>query len=380
MYFRCVKKMRILYSICGIGLGHATRSNEIIESIKKENELIIACPSHIKEFINKDCKEIIEIDFIELSSSTKSYDFFKTFKKNAGKIPKIFKRNFELFDEKAFNVDLVITDHEITSFLWAKTRNKKTILISNVHGIFYSHLIDSTFNPLKIFYTLPLDFLPTTITSFADIIINTHIYVPKKKKFLNTYFFGPIIDSKIIKKKKQTTKKNKILVYLPTEVAKKTLEELKKIEEIKDKKIIFSGEKKLKREEFIKELSESDFFICHGGLNSLSEALYLKKPVLVIADPTFYERYFNGSIAANLNYGKIIKKPERKEIIEFIKRIPEFEQQLNLKPVKASNKQIIRFLKKAIKKLTKKESLKEKIKKKLKLEKIKEITKKLKNK
>jgi len=333
------------------------RSLEIIDNLAEENEVFVTSASRAHSFLKKQTpdkvKPLAAIQTIELCFGENTFDLIGTAYKNIPKLPAILYSNWKIFDKLKKNVDLVISDHEVSSVMWAKANRKKIINISHTHGMYFTHFFEKFKKPLNLAYTVPLDLLST-----ADMTVNTHFFPLKRKSFLNVRFFGPIIAKDMIEVK--ATEGKKIVVYLPTNMLNGFIEVANPI---KEKFIVFcdSGQEKLKktagknfsfkkvsRKNFVKELSRAKCFVSHGGVSGLTEALFLGKPCYVIADESFYERCYNGKTMELLGYGKCSKKESGQEFTDFLHNIKQYKKELQKKPVGPANKEIIAFIKKQI--------------------------------
>src|SRR3989344_7109038 len=126
---------RILYGLCGVGIGHAVRAKVIINQLRKKHEVMIICSHQPYEYLSKVFDNVHRIDGFELEFKRNSIIKYLTFLKNLSKfsiknyneLKKITKKI------KEFNPDYVISDWETVSSFIAKKLKIPLISIDNQH-------------------------------------------------------------------------------------------------------------------------------------------------------------------------------------------------------------------------------------------------------
>ena len=97
---------KILYGLCGVGIGHAVRGKVIIEELRKNNEVMVICSSKPYEYLKQYFGNVHKIEGFELVFRNNSIADYLTLFKNLKKINKLnFESIYELLDK--FNPDLV---------------------------------------------------------------------------------------------------------------------------------------------------------------------------------------------------------------------------------------------------------------------------------
>jgi uncharacterized protein (TIGR00661 family) len=95
----------------------------------------------------------------------------------------------------------------------------------------------------------------------------------------------------------------------------------------KDKNLIFRKFEESNKNWF-KDLESCKAIISTAGFNLIAEAVYLKKPFLAIPLRRHYEQIFNAKVLDELNYGKFLQKPSKKEIESFLKNLNMYNKKL----------------------------------------------------
>ena len=277
------KKMaRILYGLCGEGLGHASRSRILINHLKKKHEIRIVAGGKAFSYLSKEFDYVYEIEsphFVYKGNEAKLFltiirMIFQTFVKSPYsylKVRRIIKK---------FKPDVLITDAEPISFFASFSSGIKRISIDNPQALLYRNYsvkYGEYFSWFALLIAVKLSILGADkylIYDFFDEQI-------EDEKIL---FLKPLIQDGILKQK--PTYGNHIFVYQTSISSEYICNILKNIDE---KFIIYGFDKELIDEnltfkkfndkEFYEDISCAKAIITNGGFTVISEALYIKKPI-----------------------------------------------------------------------------------------------------
>ena len=119
---------RILYGLCGVGIGHAVRGKVIIEHLKKKHDVLIICSSKPYDYLKREFKNVHKIEGFELIFRDNSIADYLTFLKNLKKIYRLNLENIEKIIED-FKPELIISDWETFSSIYAKRNDIPLISI-----------------------------------------------------------------------------------------------------------------------------------------------------------------------------------------------------------------------------------------------------------
>lgn len=329
---------RIIYSICGEGLGHAFRSAEIIlELRKKHNVLIIAASSRISDYLKKRFKNVETFEGIRLSYKENTIDDYTTLRnymKWLLESPKTIKKLFNIF--RKFKPDLLITDFEGVTAITANMLNIPVVCVCNIHAM------------TKLKYKTPEKY--RLIGTKIKIVVNTifpkadyHLIVSffkEKPKNNNVSLYPPVIRKEFYNMK--TKKKNYILVYQTSDTHSKLISYLKKIDydfiiygfnkEGEEGNIVF---RKFDYAQMIRDLAECNACIANGGFTFITEAIFLHKPLLCVPIKGQFEQILNSIYVKKLGYGEMYDHINKKKIENFISNLKKYEN--TLRHVKREN-------------------------------------------
>ena len=282
--------MKILYALQATGNGHISRAQTLIPLFLRSAQvdvLISGTSSDISlnfpvKFRFKGLSFIFgkdgRVDLLKTISKINFWQFFKDI------------RSLDLNP-----YDLIISDYEPISSWASIYNNKHCIALSHQ----FSLLSDEVPKPKKTAW------LPMLVLKY---------YAPSRigygfhfKKYTNDIYL-PIIKSDLLNFK--PIKKNHFVVYLPSYDDKTIINVLSKIH--KTNWIVFSkhtnkkyqhGNVKIKpvsSKKFNKKLVNCRGVLCGAGFETPSEALYLKKKLIVIPMKNQYEQQCNASALKNL--------------------------------------------------------------------------------
>ncbi|ARV14634.1 glycosyltransferase family protein [Polaribacter sp. SA4-12] len=301
--------MKILYAIQGTGNGHLTRAKEIIPILQEKGELDILISGNEN---NLELGFYVKYNLKGLNftfGKKGGIDFLQSFKKM--KLRRFYK---EIKKLPIKDYDLIINDFEPIS-AWAAKLNKVNII-----SLSHQNAVLDAASPKYGKY------------KFEKYILK--YYAPSNVRF--GFHFKPYSSATftpIIRKKIRTTKisnKGHITVYLPSYKVDKIVKILSKIPIVKWH--IFSKEvnrlifKKniiiypINEFDFIKSMSSSAGVLCGAGFETPSEALYLKKKLMVIPMKNQYEQQCNALALKEMGVS-VIKKLNRRRILEIAKWI-----------------------------------------------------------
>lgn len=289
--------MKILYAVQGTGNGHITRAMEIIPYLQTKGELDILV-SGIQSDI--ELPFVVKYKFCGLSfifGKKGGIDFWKTFSKlNSRKLLK---------DIKTLGVkeyDLIISDFEPIS-VWAAIKAKKeTIGLSNQVATLH-HLAPKPKNDDLMGKLILQNYAPT------------HFNYGIHFKSLDAGIFTPIIRKEV--RQTASTNMGHYTVYLPSYDDKQIIKCLKKIPHVEWQ--VFSKHSSkaymvdnitvcpIHSEFFLESMASAEGVLTNAGFGTTSEALFLKKKLLVIPMKKQYEQHCNAAMLQEMGV-TVLKK------------------------------------------------------------------------
>ena len=261
----------IAFGVAGEGRGHASRAIALSEILQEQYRIVIFAPSCISGYISEKLADarIIEIPGINFHKENHVIKYKKTLFKNLTNIGRLHpevKRLSNIMNETG--IDAVISDFEPYTALAAAMLNLP-VLNLNHPGIVLRY------------FSLKPDALAAKIAA--------KIMMPSGTQQLLCSFYGGDIGP-IIRKEIKSIKPSRgdyFVVYTKEESRVAVLNAIEKFPEYEFR--IFPD----KNKDFIESLAGCRGVISSSGHQMLSEALYLKKPVLAFPQKMQFEQRLN---------------------------------------------------------------------------------------
>ena len=289
--------MKILYAVQGTGNGHITRAMEIIPYLQQKGDVDILV-SGIQSDIELPFKVKYRFKGMSFIFGKKGgVDFWKTFMKlNSLKLLKEIKN----IDLKSY--DLIISDFEPIS-CWAAIKSKKDCIglsnqVATLHPLapkpkktdLIGKLVLQNYAPTTFNYGFHFKRLDGSV--FTPIIRKqVRDLIPTDDGHYTVYI--PSYDDE------QIVRYLKLLYTVKWQVFSKHYKKGKQIKNIK----IFPIDSEL----FLKSIASSKGVLCNAGFGTVSEALFLRKKVMVIPMKKQFEQACNAAMLKDMGV-PVIKK------------------------------------------------------------------------
>lgn len=314
-------------------MGHATRSDSVIAHlIASGDEVHVFTSNRAYEFLSSKYDHVHKIKGFELAykddsllAGTSAIDIVRGLPKNL--IPTILFM-LERFIE--IKPEIVITDHETFTALLGRILSIPVIYAGNIaildrtridEGVLaqrYPKLLVRTTSRLSSFratnYVIPTFFYPETKASnviLTDPVVREHYTTlePVRGDHLFVYHTTSTNES-LIGALKKTGIECRIYGYGERE---------------KDGNLIFNA---FDEERFAHDLASAKAAVLGGGFTTMSEAIYLKKPIYSVPLKNHFEQLVNANELEKRTFGEWHKEPDAKSIFDFTLKIPLYEHYL----------------------------------------------------
>lgn len=347
---------RILYSVCGEGMGHAIRGRVLLNHLTENHEVHIFASDRAYDYLSSHFDNVYEIGGFNTVYKDNSVQNTKTFIKGMKDLPGDLKISLRQMYSvaKAVKPQIIISDFEFYSNLLSKILRLPLISLDNMHVLTQAELeVPRRYRTERLaaegvvrsFIQLPTRYL---ITSY---------YYPPLKNPKKTKFFPPVLREEIMDLEPYNGEH--VMVYQTSDSNLKLLEILK---EFDDEFIVYGFHRDEKDENLeFKTFNEDDFFhdlaqaravISNGGFTLISEALYLGKPILSVPVKKQFEQILNAIYLDRLGYGEFHEELEREDIEKFLSRSDEYRKNIKNYFVHDQNQAILEELDRIINKCT----------------------------
>ncbi|MGQ0506274.1 MAG: MJ1255/VC2487 family glycosyltransferase [Myxococcaceae bacterium] len=350
--------MKILYGVVGEGMGHATRSRVLLDELSKHHEVHIVVSGRAQQYLEKRFENVHGIWGLTIAYEGNSVRSWQTLLQNVkGAIsgwPQNVRKYLELVEK--FEPDVVISDFETFSYLFAKNHFLPVISVDNMQIINRCKHEPEVLVGFEDSYELTRSIVKSKLPGCFHYLITSYFYPTVRKE--RTTVLPSILRQEIIDAKSESGEH--LLVY-QTATSNTALPELLRKSGLPCR--IYGIRREIKEDvvegnltyrpfseaEFINDLRTARGVIAGGGYTLMSEAVYLHKPMLSIPVEGQFEQVLNARYLEALGYGVYAKQLGESVLTGFLARIPAcaealkgYEQDGNKKMIAALNEQLER--------------------------------------
>jgi uncharacterized protein (TIGR00661 family) len=331
--------MKILYGVVGEGMGHAMRSRVILEHlVAREHDVQIMASGRAVDFLGKRFADVNRIHGLHMIYEENRMRIGKTALSNvltgATGLPHNIAAYFDVLGE--FRPDVVISDFESWTYLYAKTHRLPVLSVDNMHVISRTRLLDESIEGHRAEFEVTKAFIKSKLP-FCDEYFITSFFRPPVRKD-RTRLFPPILRPEILAANRRAGEH--LVVYTSGEGNETIADTLTRTGLPCQ---IYGMRRDLKAEvvegnlryqpfseaRFIDDLASCRAVIGGGGFTLMGEAVYLRKPMLSVPMGRQFEQVLNARYLQHAGFGHAADTlDDPKTITDFIAAIPACEARL----------------------------------------------------
>jgi len=330
--------MRILYGVVGEGMGHAMRSRVVLEHlVATGHEVEIMASGRASEFLGKRFEGVNRIHGLHMILEENRVRLGKTLWSNvlggALGLPGNIAAYFDLVS--AFEPEVVISDFESWTYLYAKNHRLPILSIDNMQLIHRCELPDEIVEGNRVAFQMTKAFIKTKLP-FCDAYYVTSFFRPPTRK-PDTYLFPPILRPEILAARRSDG--DHLLVYqsganpaLEDALAATGLE--CRVYGMRPGQVAEEVHGALRfrpfsEDGFIADLASCRGVIAGGGFTLMGEAVYLGKPMLAIPLAGQFEQILNSRYLEREGFGLAAEDlSDARTVPRFVERIGELARAL----------------------------------------------------
>ena len=341
--------MRVLYGVVGEGLGHATRSRVVAERLlERRDEVKMVASGQALPYLQQylpDVEEIWGTSFVLEQGEVKRW---KTFSSNvrggAKRVPQSWSTGAAI--ARAYAPDLVLTDFDAFSYLYAKRFRKPVISIGNMDMVGRCKHDAEILRGLRPDYLTARAYVNTKLPRADHYIIAT-LFRPRVR-LRRTTLAPPLLRPEIFEARPE--RGDHLLVYgrigdgaiaaldasgLPCLIygARDGL-----TEDAREGSLFY---RPFSNEGFIDDLRRARGVVAAAGHSLMSEAVYLHKPMLALPLAGQFEQGMNARYLERMHYGTWATNLDEPALERFLEREPlhelalaEYEQNGNVETLR----------------------------------------------
>lgn len=326
------QKKRVIYSVCGEGLGHAMRSAVILEKLIKKYDILIFASDRAYQYLSQKFDNVHEIHGFNTVYENNAVNNRKTFVKAMKTLPRDLNSNLKLLYKIArdFKPQIIVSDFEFYASLLSNLLRIPLISIDNMHVITRCNIeYPDKYRAEK----LKAEGVVRSFIVRPERYIIISYFCPEIKNPEKTIIYPPVLRKEIMGLKGEYG--DHILVYQTSKSNEKLLKTLKNCGE---KFVIYGFDldkkdgnlefKPFNESEFFEDIQNSRAVITNGGFTLISEALYLKKPVLSIPVKGQFEQILNAIYLEKLGYGEFHEEINNDNLKKFLNNLSKYQENL----------------------------------------------------
>jgi uncharacterized protein (TIGR00661 family) len=304
--------MNILYGVPGEGLGHATRSKVVIAHLLAQGHQVCVVSSSraYKMLAAAFPGRVHEIRGFHLAYKGLTVSKARTAALTLRTAPDDLRINFAKYRELLcdFEPDVVVSDFESFSYLFAKVRRLPIISIDNMQIISRAELNVAVPKAEQGNYKLAQSIVRVKLPRSRHYFVTTFFDLPLSKE--NTTLVPPIIRPEILAAR--PTVGRHVLVYQSATTQQNLVSQLQQLPGQEFRVYGFNKEEShgnvqlraFSEEGFIADLASCRAVMTNGGFSLISEAVFLHKPICAVPIPAQFEQWLNAAQVEKMGYGR----------------------------------------------------------------------------
>ena len=326
--------MKILYGVVGEGMGHATRSRVVCEDlVRRGHDVNIVVSGRAHSYLAKTFSDVVEIRGFEIRYEDNGMALDATIAQNVLAAPEMLQANLLAYYDQvaAFRPDVVITDFDSFAGYVGRRQSVPVVSIDNQQVIARCKHPKAITKGKRFDFELTKSFVRAKLPSLDFAFVTAFFEPPIKPKYEDsTWLVPPILRESILRAKAIATAGSHVLVY-QTSTSDTSL--VPTLNTLKNERFYVYG---LRRREsigncelfdfdeatFIEHMATSKAVVANGGFTTLSEAVFLGKPVYSVPVRHQFEQEMNGRYLELLGYGVVRESVDAASLERFLAEVP----------------------------------------------------------
>ena len=316
--------MRILYGVNGEGLGHATRSQVVIDRLlARGHDVRVVASGRAFSYLQARLPRVDEIFGPSFAMEEGEIRRWATLRRNVLAAPRGLPETARhwLAVVHYWRPHVVVTDFEPLSALYARSHHVPLVSVDNIHMLLRCHHDDGIVGAELPDFVLARAITRAMIPTAGDYVVST--FFRPRVIWGRTTLVPPIVRPEVIDAVPE--RGEHVLVYSSGDHAV--------IDALDDAGVparVYGMRGRQSGEEFLEDLRTARAVITGGGFSLLSEAIYLRKPVLSMPLHGQFEQLMNARYLEREGYGMCAPAAGPAELEQFLARLPEYESELAL--------------------------------------------------
>ena len=334
--------MRILYGVVGEGMGHAMRSRVVIDHLALRHEVQAVVSGRAHEYLKAresdrlGVNKIWGLTFVYEDNEVRN--FHTVFRNLKGAVTGGWPRNVRAYFELAeqFEPDVVVSDFESWSYLFAKSHRLPVISLDNIQVVSRCTHAPQILAGHEVDFQLAKALVKAKAPGCFHYLVTSFFFPPVRKP--RTSLHPPVLRPEILATRPEQGEH--LLVYQTSESNRDLPDVLRATgrecriygyrrdlqEDLVDGTLRF---RPFSEQRFVEDLRTAKAVVANGGFTLLSEAVYLHKPVLALPVRKQFEQILNARYVEKEGYGLSAEELDGDRLGAFLERLPEFGRNLS---------------------------------------------------
>jgi uncharacterized protein (TIGR00661 family) len=322
----------VLYGVNGEGMGHATRSQVVIDALLRAHDVRVVASGAAFRYLRDRLPRVDEIFGPSFAMKEGEIQRWATVRQNIAKgpreLPDTVKRWMGLVNE--WRPDVVITDFEPLAGRYARASRTPLLSVDNISMLDRCKHDAEIIGREREHFLLARAVTRAMVPTAGDYIITTFFRPPLARG--RTIMVPPILRPEVVAA--ESVRGDHLLVYSSGE--EELLEALRSAgvrcrvygmrggpeETVVEGNLEFRPRS---NEGFLEDLRSARGVVAGGGFSLLSEAVYLGKPVLSVPLQGQFEQLMNARYLQREGFGMCTTEVTPAVLTEFLGRLEEFE-------------------------------------------------------
>jgi uncharacterized protein (TIGR00661 family) len=331
--------MKVLYGVVGEGMGHAMRSRVVLEHlVSVGHEVEIMASGRAVDFLSKRFEEVNRIHGLHMiyeeNRVRRGATLWSNVLQGIAGLPGNIATYFETI--RSFRPDVVVSDFESWTYLFAKNHRLPVLSIDNMQ------VINRCTHPPEVVagheaaFQISRAFIKAKLPWCEQYFITTFFYPPVRKE--RTTLHAPILRPEVLAATRR--RGDHLLVYQTGESHEALVQSLHATgvecriyglrrgltEEVVEGNLRYRA---FSEQGFIDDLASCRAVIAGGGFTLMGEAVYLRKPMLAVPLQLQFEQVLNARWLERLGYGRGAESLDDPRVVRaFLDAVPRCEEVL----------------------------------------------------
>jgi uncharacterized protein (TIGR00661 family) len=331
--------MRILYGVVGEGMGHAIRSRVLLDRLTREHDVQVMVSNRAYDYLQRRFAGVKRIWGLTLVYEDNEVQKRLTALENVASALTGLPENVAAYftQMRGFKPDVVISDFESWTYLYAKATRTPVIDVDNMQVINRCTHDPGLIAGWEREYLLTKAIVKSKLPFCDHYVVSTFFRPPVRKE--RTTLVPPILREEILAARAQVRRGEHLLVY-QTSDTNSALAPMLAATGLECR--IYGVRRGIQAEEvegnlrympfsepgFISDLATARGVVAGGGFTLMGEAVYLRKPMLSVPVVGQFEQALNGLYLQQLGYGRLARELTPEAVRDFVAAIPACEERL----------------------------------------------------